>query len=582
MLPLTAVPAVIRDALVEQVFTEPGRQATFWGRRGSCSFFILEDPRVETEEGAVRVVAHGEARLGTEFLGGCFSPIVWSGYLEVRETPRLEGWVLAFEVEDSNVYDERREKTTLAAQLWDRIKASVHPRLAAVRIDLGSPFAELRELLPLVLPPTRVPEAERIFGSLRPLRVSSHPAGVVVEAVVEVPEVPPAPPAPEAPLTEEELEAFTRHLDQWDAFVTFAIRELGGRSLRPETRDELLSVLIEARYEILAALGTPSRREDPVRRLFVSSWRRLAPVASEIAREVPGTEAVKLLTFLAAGDALSAFDRLGPSFGIEISADGLRRMARMVQPALVGDPLEYSPALDARLRRFLGFGPPLEPTETTPSGPASAPGLPGRSFFAWLEPPSAEAAEVWARWVLSGPEEVDDYVARVKGLLHQTAQETIRDGGLEGSDAAFHARLLPVTAWQESCWRQFLRKDGEVTFLRSSQGSVGILQINERVWRGFYEVEPLRWNIGYNARAGSEILERYRQLALRSVPGRTGDDLARAIYALYNGGPGQLRRYLSGKAGPRLRRVIDGLFGEKMRTAPEDVPREVARCLVGG
>jgi soluble lytic murein transglycosylase-like protein len=127
-----------------------------------------------------------------------------------------------------------------------------------------------------------------------------------------------------------------------------------------------------------------------------------------------------------------------------------------------------------------------------------------------------------------------------------------------------------------------LRKDGEVTFLRSSQGSVGILQINERVWRGFYEVEPLRWNIGYNARAGSEILERYRQLALRSVPGRTGDDLARAIYALYNGGPGQLRRYLSGKAGPRLRRVIDGLFGEKMRTAPEDVPREVARCLVGG
>jgi hypothetical protein len=145
--------------------------------------------------------------------------------------------------------------------------------------------------------------------------------------------------------------------------------------------------------------------------------------------------------------------------------------------------------------------------------------------------------------------------------------------------------LVPAAAWQESCWRQFLDNRGTVTYLRSTRGSVGILQVNERVWRGFYEVDRLRWSIEYNVRAGSDILLRYLRMTIdkqgqikpAEIPQR-----ARAVYALYNGGPGQYRRYLDVKGrGRTLARVVDQLFGEKFDGLASDVETKVAQCLTG-
>ncbi|MGH7856690.1 MAG: lytic transglycosylase domain-containing protein, partial [Candidatus Binatia bacterium] len=380
------------------------------------------------------------------------------------------------------------------------------------------------------------------------------------------------------PLTEPEVEAFTQHLNQWDAFVTFVVKELGQRTLREETREALLTALLEARYEILHALGAPKRGEDPVRRLFVSSWENLRPIADEIARELPGGEALRLVTFLAAGDALVAFDDIGPSFGVEVSADGLRRMARMVGPTAPEDPLEYTPYVDPRLRFFLGFGSPLEAEEPAPSG--SRWPWPSRAWAA-----AAGGESRWKGWILSDRSAVGEYLGKVGKLIREVAEAKVQSEDLDGARAALLTRLVPAVAWQESCWRQFHERKGTITYLRSSRGSVGILQINERVWRGFYETDELRWNIEYNARAGADILLRYLAIVLRKEAELSDGAIpatARAVYAAYNGGPGQLRRYRSGKASKRLLQVIDGLFGQKFDTSPKDMEAEIARCLVGG
>lgn len=51
---------------------------------------------------------------------------------------------------------------------------------------------------------------------------------------------------------------------------------------------------------------------------------------------------------------------------------------------------------------------------------------------------------------------------------------------------------------------------GQVTFLRSYNNTpVGLMQINERVWRGIYDQHKLRWDIVYNARTGTKILDLY-------------------------------------------------------------------------
>ncbi|MGH7823547.1 MAG: lytic transglycosylase domain-containing protein, partial [Candidatus Binatia bacterium] len=229
-----------------------------------------------------------------------------------------------------------------------------------------------------------------------------------------------------------------------------------------------------------------------------------------------------------------------------------------------------------KLRFFLGFGAPVE---AEPPGSGWTWPQP-----AWAAPPPGGEAR-WKGWVLTDRAAVGDYLAKVGRLIRDTARECVSAEKLSGARADLLARLVPAAAWQESCWRQFIDRGGAVTYIRSSQGSVGILQINERVWRGFYDVEKLRWSIGYNARAGAEILHRYLGLALGKdgeLAGGAVASTARAVYAAYNGGPGQLRRYRSGKGSKKLLQVIDGLFGEKFDTPPKDMEAKVARCLVGG
>ena len=60
---------------------------------------------------------------------------------------------------------------------------------------------------------------------------------------------------------------------------------------------------------------------------------------------------------------------------------------------------------------------------------------------------------------------------------------------------------MRVWAWRLP--QQFVVKKKKIAYLRSYNGSsIGVMQINERVWRGMYDLHRLRWNIWYNAWAG--------------------------------------------------------------------------------
>jgi hypothetical protein len=594
-LPLTVEPTMLREALVRELFNDPQGRAIFWGQPGECSFFYLQDPKVEGEVGRLRVVAHGEARLGTDLGATCLSPIAWGGSIELYERPRVDGWRLRFDVVDSNLYNEQGEKTLLVGQLWDRIKDSVQPRFSAVTIDLGGPFRDLREFLSVIVAPSNAEEARRAIDSLHPVSVSAAPKGIVIEAAFEITEATgtPAPSATEAPLSEAEIDAFTARANQWDAFLTFVIKSLGAKTLSKPARQALLETLIDARYQIAEALAAPSRKEDPVRQLFLKTWDRLRPVADDIARDLPGADAIAILTFLAAGDALATLDQVGPSFGIEVSADGLRRMARMIAPSATGDPLEYNPDVDPALRRMFGFGPP--PSATDANVPAPAPTswwnvAPRLSFWtlfegesAWADTPVDHSPD-WKGWLVDEEQEVTAYLKRVDELLTRSASTIAAREKLSRADTELFGKLLPATAWQETCWRQFRTRNGMVTYMRSSQGSVGMLQVNERIWRGFYELEKLRWKVAYNVDAGGEVLLHYLQVAEEALgEGAEPVVTARAVYAAYNGGPGQMRRYLDPKRrGQALARVVDELFGKKFAAMDGGAEAQVATCLVGG
>jgi len=410
--------------------------------------------------------------------------------------------------------------------------------------------------------------------------------GVTTTIAFDVnPTTPVAAPTPEPTLTAEELQQWEAAWQRWDAFLTFTIKQLGLESSSKPLRLTLADVLIEARFDILEALAPSAPgAADPTRALFLKTWERLAPVVRQAAAEVPSASALHYLSFVAAGDALAALDQAGPDIGLDISADGLRRLARIVAPLNTDDPLVYSTAVDPDLRRVVGLGAPLPPPDLS-AAPADDAWWRGgwllRAAVAAEEVPPQKSLEHW----VADADAIDTYLQTVRQVLDEITQKALADGDLEARYHDLYRRLVLATAWQESCWRQFVRTSGKVTYLKSGVGASGMMQVNEHVWRGLYDLRGLRWDIRYNGRAGSEILMHYLQdyaIAKKedAQPGGM-DNLARATYAVYNGGPGALTRYRKPGTKHLLKR-IDELFTEKYRAVSAGKELEVSRCIVGG
>ena len=132
------------------------------------------------------------------------------------------------------------------------------------------------------------------------------------------------------------------------------------------------------------------------------------------------------------------------------------------------------------------------------------------------------------------------------------------------------------TAWQESCWRQYVKKG---TPLASATGDLGLMQVNRNTWRGVYDLKGLSGDLQYNSNAGGEILLCYltRHAMRKSEDKQAGGNLARATYSAYNGGPGALGRYRGSPANSHVEKV-DEAFWEKFKVVSAGNEMAVKSC----
>jgi hypothetical protein len=577
--PLRLDHAFLRQTLLTQVFTGPERTARVWDDGTGCNFLVLSDPQVAEHEGRLRIRSAGRAKIGTAIGDSCLTIFDWNGTAEIDEEPVLDpaAPIIRFRVVDSNVYAADGHKR-VTGTLWDWVKTYVHPRLEAVTIDLHQPLDELRAFLPTVLPHETAAQTEQLLGSLQIVGAHVVEQGLTADLRFEIPELAaaePTTPSPEPTLTPEELARWETAWQQWDAFVTFIAKNAAADTAEAAQRQALFDVLIDARYDILWVLRPSGPNEpDPVPALFVKTWTRLAPVLRDLSLGLPGEGAVRYLSFIAAADALRAIQDLGPGSGLEISADGLRRLARIVAPAGTEDPVAYSDAIDPALRELFGFGAPLPTPQENPDVDLSW----------WLPAPAwADSdADVLARlnrWAPSR-DDVREYLPLAQQVLENAARKTLAKESLDAEFHPLYGWLVLATAWKESCWRQYIRVGDTLKPMRSPVGALGIMQVNPRVWRGFYDVKGLSQDIAYNARAGAEILLHYlRDYAIaKGEHTKTGsvDNLARATYATYNGGPGHLTRYRR-KSRKGLGQ-IDESFWDKYRKIKAGQIMAVAEC----
>ena len=578
VVPVRLDDAFVRQTLLAQVYTAAHHTARVWDDGSGCNFLILSDPQVSGVNGRLRVRSAGKARIGTAVGQNCLTLLDWTGTVEVDEEPVLDPSrpIVRFHVVDSNLYAANGKKQ-VTGTLWDWVKRFVHPRLEAVTIDLDQPLAELRGFLPLVLPRASAEQTTQLLDSISLVDAHVSDTGLTLDLRFVAPETAaaaPTAPAPEPTLTTEEIARWEAAWQQWDAFLTFVLKQAATDSAAADQRQQLFDVLIEARFDILGVLRPTTPDEpDPVPALFVTTWTRLAPVLRTLGTGLPGEAALRYLSFITAADALRGIQEIGPTSGLEISADGLRRLARMIAPATTEDPTAYSEAVDPAVRELFGFGAPLPP-------PADNPDI---DLSWWMPAPAWAASDALARlnrWVPTR-DDVQEYLPLVRDVLTQASDRTLAKQSLDHQFHSLYGWLVLATAWKESCWRQFVRVGDRIKPLLSPAGAIGIMQVNQRVWRGFYDVKGLSQDISYNAMAGSEILLHYlRDYAIakgeHTITGEL-DNLARATYAVYNGGPGHLTRYRKGKGHKGLH-LIDESFWDKYRKVKSGQVLGVAEC----
>ncbi len=600
-IPLSIDLPLLRTMIVDQAYRDPGERATIVSMGQGCNEITLSRPQVGSGGELLLFQTAITVHWGTPIAGTCLAPLFWEGSLVLSQQPTIDrNWQLGFRTVDSTLLDRTGQPAPLAGLLWNLVKEHVHSYLGTITLNLAPPVDNLKQFMLSQSTDSHSERTSHILAGMHPDQPVVTPAALHIDMLVKA-----SPPDRGGAADEPEMTAATEAASQtriielwqsWDAMLIHLIGQLADKTLSAEDRQILLDVILSVRYEFDAALSGNQLTDSFVRDQFVRSWQVLRPLFRRHLDADTSTSLLGYLSFFTAADALTTLDRIGPLLGVEISRAGFYRLAHMLSE----QPLDESGAVNPTLRRILGLDEPLaiptdrppaveegSDTSDQPSEPAAKPpSSPTSSLNRWSQtvgnlaalllagPRSARADTLpgiteLRSWT-AGITPADQLLPRVHRILQQVSADQWRQPVIKELDSSWFTRMILATAWQESCFRQFVVKDDKIVYLISyNNTSVGLMQINEKIWRGIYNTQQLRWNISYNGKAGAEILalylERYisKRPAQMSLADETGRRyLATWLYALYNGGPSQLEKFPARhRAGNFFH--SDNLFAEK-------------------
>jgi hypothetical protein len=601
-------------ALKSQIYTGPGERAEFWQGTDQCQYLEGQNPRFSPEpDGTLALATDATLALGLGIASHCVNPVTWSGIVKLDTVPYVAGLTLKLRVSDINLYKPDGAKSLLIGHGFDLIKGQIIPKLETFSFDLQEPIRDLDGLFEQALPPDAAANLRTALATLHlEPQVTAGADGLGVTLALALPEGSGSTDsASTAPLSPAEIAAWQDQLDNWDAFLVFAIKQLGLTLPDKQVRDQLFTLLMDSRYRLVQALasGQAAGGPDPVRLLFLDDWTRLRDIVKSAARSGSfGNRTLQFLSFISAGDALFAFDQATPALGVRISAGDLRRLARIMAPDVTADPLNFTFDEDPGLQQLFGIAQPFElpgpipdadtipppglaPT-SIPSPAAPSPGsflsLPAHllesaaAFAADSRPTPPQLITLGRRLtpVVVNSNNADHYRTDLAQLLSITAQ---REGDAAVLSSSYHDLFLVMVksvAWQESCWRQFVHVGPRVTYLESSTGDIGLMQVNKHIWRGLYSIPRLQWDIIYNASAGGDILVRLMQAAINREASNRRDPavaVVRSTYCAYNGGPAAYARWRVPTEPDRLKQ-IDDTFWDRFRVTAAGQSFDILQC----
>ncbi len=364
-LPITLNYSLLRSLLLYTTYTGPDQTAPLLYESNGCRTIVMSEPRFNEENSRLRFETKVYIHYGKPFAEECLIPVQWEGYLVFFLKPRIDKqWNLSFKTLDFIVYDKNRNPVETDSSILELIKIWVFPYSEELSFDLASSIQEMKSnLLPLFPANLRL-SAEEMLSSMRPGEVVIHPEAVQTEMLVNIKEEDIiAGAVREDFIPKNELKEYIAHWEAWDAFLVKMITTLPKQVLLDEERQILLETLLEIRHDFIAEVSDGTVKRDFIRKQFITAWERLSPLFRNYLGNKPSKAILEYLAFFMASDALSAFDEIIPTLGIEIRREDLIRLARLL---IDKEPVNliYSEDVNEELRERLGFGAPL-----IPSGP---------------------------------------------------------------------------------------------------------------------------------------------------------------------------------------------------------------------
>ncbi|HEY8094725.1 MAG TPA: hypothetical protein VIE65_01330 [Methylobacter sp.] len=328
--PLQIDYSLIKKVLISQLYTGKGTTAELWNDRQGCSYLRLSNPDVNGKNGQIQLLNEVQARIGTGLGGQCLTVLEWAGVLETMQQPTLDSAhsVLSFPVTSATAYDREGHHLTIN-KLQDLIKRFAEPKLAAVKIDLNEARSDIEQTLAHFLPKDNAAEVKQVLQSLKFSSINAQDKGIGIKLEFNAPaKRTVAQPAPA--FSEAEQQQWQAAWQEWESFLSSAIDQAAHDTKSPELRETLREILADSRKAFQAGLKEHDADDDPVRVFFTDTWGRLAPALKTIAEELPSIQGLRYITFIAATDAIYELERLGAPFGLDVSSDGLRRLARVL------------------------------------------------------------------------------------------------------------------------------------------------------------------------------------------------------------------------------------------------------------
>ena len=520
ILPVTIDYPMLNSLVESRLFKKSEKEVELVKDPMGCKKVFISDPEFSRDSSKLRFELKVRVKAGVEVNNDCYLPVEWEGYVVFIQTPVIdpETFRLSFRTEDSWVLNKKREPGIISGPLWNLVKEKVHTQVDGIRIDLIPCVNEMKAFLAVMFPESDLDKAVTMVESMKPGKIEVRDKAVRIAMNVDVASVyDETRKKKEEILSQEELAVFIDTWQTMDAFIVYAVGSLAGRSLTADEQEKIFETLLDTRYRFLSELDQPEKENDFVRDQFIDAWSKL----SFLFRHHLGKNSsspMGVLALFSSLDALTALDAIGPALGIEISRNGLLRMARLISDGQAAD-LSYSFEIDKNLRKVMGVDEELiESPEYIKDSPGKEQDFLHRILNRLLSAvlkaiggsPYSEAIaadkkkpdrEDPAQW-LPDKTNINGFVAKVRKELKIATDQTVVKKSPDPEFRDLFYFIVDAVAWQESCYRQFKQSRGVIEYLRSyNNTSVGLMQINEKVWRGMYNQEKLRWNIRYNMAA---------------------------------------------------------------------------------